>query len=100
MIPNVSEDLDLFAENPEQWKEKTLLDQLPFYAKAKEYKIMICTWNINQGIHSADDIQTWTSLVVDDPDIVVCGVQELDMRVDAIITGKKYSEKAEKWKNH
>ena len=99
MIPNVSEDIDIYAENNNQWKEKTLLDQLPFYAKAKEYKIMICTWNINQGIYSPEIISKWTSLICHDPDIVVCGVQELDMRVNAIITGKKYSEKAEKWQS-
>ncbi|EMS15452.1 inositol polyphosphate 5-phosphatase, putative [Entamoeba histolytica HM-3:IMSS] len=97
--PEIYKDFNCFAEDSQGWKEKSILDQLPFYAIAKELKIQICTWNINQGLYDQEIVDKWTSLLSEKPDIVALGVQELDMSVDAIITGKKYSERAEQWKD-
>ena len=95
---NIYNDFNMFAENKELWKEKTLLDQLPFYATAKEMKVLACTWNINEGVYTNDQIDQWISYIDEEPDIIALGVQELDMSISAIVTGSKYSEKAEKWK--
>ncbi|KAL7721052.1 Inositol polyphosphate 5-phosphatase [Entamoeba marina] len=97
--PTLYYNLNLYAKDSAAWREKTILDQLPFYATAKSLKICACTWNINQGIYDQESVNQWTQFVSEDPDIIVVGVQELDMSIDAIITTKKYSEKAMQWLN-
>ncbi|ELP83484.1 type II inositol-1,4,5-trisphosphate 5-phosphatase precursor, putative [Entamoeba invadens IP1] len=98
-LPELYKDLNLFVTSPSEWLEKSVLDQLPFYGVPKELKVLVCTWNINQGVFSQDVVNTWTQYISEGADLVCAGVQELDMSVDALITGNKYSEKADKWES-
>ncbi|ELP87748.1 type II inositol-1,4,5-trisphosphate 5-phosphatase precursor, putative [Entamoeba invadens IP1] len=92
-------DIISFDTNPVNWKRENKLEQLPFYAKARRVKVLMCTWNVNQGVFSREEIDKWTQDVESSPDIVCCGLEELEMSFDAIITGKKFSEKSVLWDN-
>ncbi|KAL7713818.1 hypothetical protein QTN25_008550 [Entamoeba marina] len=88
-----------FAQNKEKWKQKSLLNQLPFYAQPKEVTVLACTWNVNQRVFTREEVDRWTGGIQYKPDIIAVALQELEMSVDAIITGKKYSEKATQWQS-
>ena len=92
-------DISKFAHSRKEWKKENLLYHLPYYGQAKQINILTCTWNVNQCIFSPEEVDEWTSGINYNPDLVVCGLQELDMSVDAIITGKKFSEKAQIWRD-
>ncbi|KAL7716232.1 Inositol polyphosphate 5-phosphatase [Entamoeba marina] len=93
------EDVLSFSDNKDKWKQKSLLNYLPFYAQPKEVTVLACTWNVNQCVFTREEVDRWTSGIQSKPDIIVVALQELEMSVDAIITGKKYSEKATEWQS-
>ncbi|EDR27813.1 type II inositol-1,4,5-trisphosphate 5-phosphatase precursor, putative [Entamoeba dispar SAW760] len=87
-------DIRHFVSDKKQWKKENILNYLPFYANAKQIGVLACTWNVNQTVFTRHEIDEWTDGIRFNPDIVVCGMQELEMGVDAIITGKKFSDKS------
>ncbi|BFU25746.1 inositol polyphosphate 5-phosphatase, putative [Entamoeba histolytica HM-1:IMSS-B] len=91
---NLYNDIRHFVSDKEQWKKENILNYLPFYANAKQIGVLACTWNVNQSVFTRREIDEWTDGIRFNPDIVVCGMQELEMSVDAIITGKKFSDKS------
>ncbi|ELP92713.1 synaptojanin, putative [Entamoeba invadens IP1] len=92
-------DITSYFTDKEMWLKTNMLNNLPYYATAKRIKVLMCTWNVNQCVFNIDEVNKWTQGVDDEPDIIVCGLQELEMKIDAIITGKKYSEKSIMWEN-
>lgn len=90
-------DMRSYQEDSVNWRQANELEYLPFYANAERISVLTCTWNVNQGVFSREEIDRWTSGVKYGPDIIICGLQELEMSFDAIVTGKKYSEKSVLW---
>ncbi|ELP93284.1 hypothetical protein EIN_056590, partial [Entamoeba invadens IP1] len=90
-------DIYFFLTNPKRWRKDVMYRELPYYARIQQIKVLACTWNVNQGVYTRDEVDRWTGNLKDDPDIVVVGMQELEMSVDAIITGSRYSEKSVIW---
>ncbi|BFU21533.1 inositol polyphosphate-5-phosphatase, putative [Entamoeba histolytica HM-1:IMSS-B] len=90
-------DMTTFISNKDLWRKNNLLDHLSYYADSERISVLACTWNVNQCVFSRGEIDRLTSGIKNKPDIIVIGLEELEMSFDAIITGKKFSDKSIQW---